>query len=81
MDPVTIVSAILAGLNAIAGVIPQLQGSKTLNEIEGALEVLGKVLPNIQSLVEVAKNPGSVTQADMNAAVSKMDGDLKALGL
>lgn len=68
-----LIAALVQGLGFVANLIPGLQGSKTVTDIEAALGVLAQVVPGIQNIVAMLQNPSSITQAQVDQAVSNMD--------
>lgn len=75
---VTLIGALAQGLGLISKLIPGLQGSQTVTDIAAALATLGQVIPGIQNIVTMLQNPSTITQAAVDAAVSKMDADVTA---
>ena len=69
----TLIGALSQGLGLIAGLIPGLQGSKTVSDIEAALGVLSQVVPGVQNIIAMLQNPASITQDQVDQAVSNMD--------
>lgn len=70
---ITLIGALAQGLGLVSKLIPGLQGSQTIDDIEAALSTLGSVIPGIQNIVTMLQNPASITQAQVDAAVSAMD--------
>lgn len=69
----TLIAALVQGLGFVAKLIPALQGSQTVADIEAALGVLAQVVPGIQNIVAMLQNPSTITQAQVDQAVSNMD--------
>jgi hypothetical protein len=73
MGIVALIGALVQGLSLISGLIPGIQGSSSVQEIEAALALLAKVVPSVQNIIGLLQNPAGITQAQVDAAVASMD--------
>lgn len=73
MGIIALIGALEAGLQLLGGIVPQISGAKTVQEIETALALLAKVVPSVQSIIGLLQNPSTITQAQVDAAVASMD--------
>lgn len=69
----TLITALATGLQLIGALAPQVGQSKTVQDIESALALLARVVPSIQNVVDLLQNPGTITQAKVDAAVASMN--------
>jgi hypothetical protein len=73
MPFLAIIGALVQGITLINGVIPSLDTSQTVQDIEAALALLSKVVPSIQSIINLLQSPTPITQAQADAAVALMN--------